>query len=413
MIFVEKILLSFLIFLFPAQLAYHFWPKFAYVFGLRIDYLSPKIYLTDIFIFLLLPFIVLRIRKFMRRFMKKPRNIFKYGIAAIFLGAYIALNIFTSANRPAAFIGWLTLGKMSVLGFYIFLYKLKGMKKRYVKLLCYSSTLFALIGISQFVLQRTTQSLLYYLGERSFTALTPGIALINLGGNLYLRAYSTFSHPNSFAGFLVLALILIYGLARKKPLKPFNYVFLLIIGTATLLSFSTGAFIGLTVVLVFYFVSKKLPHFSNVMLKIVFYASLLLSLFIVFVPEEVTELKYFQKEEVRDRVFLIKASARLFAKQPVLGIGLNNFVSQTDKHQPIHNLFLLILSELGIVGLACVFLISGIIIKKVSGSFFSLAIVFILVTGFFDHYWFTLQQNQLLFSFLLGLVFKKDISAKL
>ena len=333
MIFVEKVLLSLLIFLFPTQLAYHFWPKFAYVFGLRVDYLSPKIYLTDLFIFLLLPFIVLRIRRYYR---------FKYLVAAIFLGIFIVLNIFTSANRPAALVGWLTLGKLSILGFYIFLCEFSGIKKRYIKLLSWSAIFFSLIGILQSVLQRTTQSPLYYLGERSFTADTPGIALVNLGGGLYLRAYSTFSHPNSLAGFLVLALIIIYGLNKKKAnLKPFNYCLLVIVGTALILSFSTGAFIGITMVLTFYFLCRNLPHLSNIFLKTVFYLFLLLSLVMVFVPEGIAGQKYFQKEKYRQRISLIKTSAGLFAQHPTVGIGLNNFVVVAEEHQPVHNLFLL------------------------------------------------------------------------
>lgn len=39
-----------LIILLPVQLGRHFWPEWSYVLGLKIDYLSPIIYLTDILI---------------------------------------------------------------------------------------------------------------------------------------------------------------------------------------------------------------------------------------------------------------------------------------------------------------------------------------------------------------------------
>jgi hypothetical protein len=42
-----------LLLLLPTQLGLHFWPQWASVFGMRVDYLSPTIYLTDIIIFLL------------------------------------------------------------------------------------------------------------------------------------------------------------------------------------------------------------------------------------------------------------------------------------------------------------------------------------------------------------------------
>src|ERR1035437_3777462 len=37
----------------PTQFGKHFWPNFSFVFGLRLDYLSPTIYLTDVFIVLI------------------------------------------------------------------------------------------------------------------------------------------------------------------------------------------------------------------------------------------------------------------------------------------------------------------------------------------------------------------------
>ena len=39
-----------LILFLPTQLGKHFWPNFSYVYGVRIDYLSPTLYFTDILI---------------------------------------------------------------------------------------------------------------------------------------------------------------------------------------------------------------------------------------------------------------------------------------------------------------------------------------------------------------------------
>ena len=49
-----------LIFLIPSQLAYHFWPNWAFVGGVRVDYFAPTIYLTDILIVVILALFVLR-----------------------------------------------------------------------------------------------------------------------------------------------------------------------------------------------------------------------------------------------------------------------------------------------------------------------------------------------------------------
>ncbi|KKS80681.1 MAG: hypothetical protein UV56_C0012G0001, partial [Candidatus Woesebacteria bacterium GW2011_GWC1_43_10b] len=43
-----------LLFLLPLQIGKHFWPDWSLVFGIRVDYLSPVIYLTDILVLTLL-----------------------------------------------------------------------------------------------------------------------------------------------------------------------------------------------------------------------------------------------------------------------------------------------------------------------------------------------------------------------
>jgi len=38
----------------PTQLALHFWPSWAHVFGIRVDYLAPTLYLTDLLLIVLI-----------------------------------------------------------------------------------------------------------------------------------------------------------------------------------------------------------------------------------------------------------------------------------------------------------------------------------------------------------------------
>src|SRR3989344_696217 len=53
---VEYILFYLIILFLPTQLGKHFWPDFSIVSGIRVDYLSPTVYFTDVFIFLLFMF---------------------------------------------------------------------------------------------------------------------------------------------------------------------------------------------------------------------------------------------------------------------------------------------------------------------------------------------------------------------
>src|SRR5580700_6749474 len=61
---IESFLLFFFFLLLPTQLGKHFWPDFSIVSGIRIDYLSPTIYFTDILLILLFVAFLLRQKKF-------------------------------------------------------------------------------------------------------------------------------------------------------------------------------------------------------------------------------------------------------------------------------------------------------------------------------------------------------------
>ena len=73
----------------------------------------------------------------------------------------------------------------------------------------------SLLAIAQFFNHGSINGFFYLLGERFFTAQTPGIANASINGELVLRSYGTFSHPNVLAGFLVLVMsFLLFGFFR-------------------------------------------------------------------------------------------------------------------------------------------------------------------------------------------------------
>jgi O-antigen ligase len=115
---------------------------------------------------------------------------------------------------------------------------------------------------------------------------------------------------------------------------------------------------------------------------------------------------------------LMKASFLMIKDYPLSGVGLNNFIVYLPNYwsltgftywlQPVHNLYLLILSETGWLGLLIwlwfLFLTAQrLFLKKENKGFLLGALSIILLLGLFDHYWLTLQQNQLLLTILLGL----------
>jgi len=404
---IEKFLNYLLIFLLPTQLALHFWPPSAFVFGLRVDYLAPAIYLTDIlFLAVLVPWVCKNHKKFSSDLKKHKLYIF------VFIVFVVANTAFSISIFPSVF-KWLKVVELVMFYYYVSVRNDIFKDRKVLPVIFYSLLFFSLIGIIQFLLGKTLGGPLYILGERNFNISTPGIALAQLVGINFMRAYSTFSHPNSFAGFLgVGILFLVFNYSWKDSSR--KIFGLLIIFLAFVLTFSTAAFLGMLACLVVFWIwRKKIFNSKNVVfLTGVF---LMISLIQPFFASVILKNNFNLTQNISQRFELALGAGRVISQKFFLGEGLNTFIVGESKItqlgfylwilQPVHNFFLLIFSETGIFGLLIVFwIITGMFRKTLATKNIAIfmCLVFVLTTGLFDHYWFTLQQNTLLFAFILG-----------
>lgn len=351
---IKKYLVSVLIFLLPTQLAYHFWPEYAFIFGIRVDYLSPAIYLTDLLILVLIIF--------------RHKLLLKHSKLFLWILLFALVNTFFSSLPFVSLYKWLKVVELVMLATVI-------KKESITKPLYYSLIFYSVIGIMQFLIGRTT-GLFYLLGERSFDINTPAIALVEIFGQNFMRAYSTFPHPNALAGYLGLSTIF---LLHKK--YKFNWLFLFVILSFTL-TFSLSVFIGIVIYLLFK------SKFNNYFIFLFLILSLLLPL---------TPYHSQFTSEVSERLTLAIESATVITDNFWAGSGLGTFVKLSSIRQPVHNLFLLIFAELGIVGL----LMSVYLLFKNSKKYAFL--LFVLTVGLFDHYFLTIQQDILLLTLLFAL----------
>lgn len=393
-----KWLFRIFVFLLPTQLAFHFWPKWAFIFGIRVDYLSPTIYLTDILFLLTLASAIIS-----KKISLKARRTNPFWALSVI--AIVLINITGAASPPVAIFKW-----AKVLEFYLVFLLAKNFggldfKKDFLKPLFVSVALFSGVGILQFLKGGTLGPPFYLLGERTFSLLTPGIALIGIAGRDFLRAYSTLPHPNSLAGQLSLALIFFLTQKKKVFSNGTNFVIVALVVLGLLLSFSLGAWLALLATyLLFFFRKIGTP-------VLVFTIVFSLTLPVVFQGEH----RYPFPESFEKRVELALISEKMVFKNPLFGIGLNNFIVNLASYsrnpevswflQPVHNIYLLTLSETGIFGLAGLFLILNKGIKaaakrKNKGIF--LCLCFVILVGAVDHYFLTIQQNLLFLSLILG-----------
>lgn len=371
--------------LLPTQLGYHFWPPWAIVLGRRIDYLSPTVYLTDILVVLVLFF----------WFIEKPHIRFsRIRIPAIL---FIAVNIWIATRVPVALYAWAKFVEFALLGFYIF--RSRVTVSFVVFPLAIGVLYSSMIAITQYLLQHAIGGPLWFLGERIFYLDTPGIARITVCNPLSfscvmkLRAYATFPHPNVLGGYIATILPLLINECTNKQINEFLkkiYATVIVLGLiALVLTFSRSAWvvagfgIGNTI--------KKIPRFLLLLLFI--------GLLIAFFPQAADE-------SLTQRVALGRAALDMWKSAPLLGVGLGNFVPSLPAAgmyllQPVHTIYFLLLSEIGMIGVVGVI---GVIWGRVKPN---APLIALLLLGLVDHYPLTLQQGQLLFTITLALALKK------
>ncbi|MCJ7804286.1 O-antigen ligase family protein [Patescibacteria group bacterium] len=406
-----------LIFLLPVQLGRHFWPNFSFVLGLKIDYLSPTVYLTDLLVLVILALWAWEYRyKLLSHLLAGwlKRN---WWIIAVFV--YLLINAFLALNQGAAFYKLIKIIEFTLVGYYIAQnrYSLSNLHLPLLIAVIYSS----LMALVQFFKQSSLSGIFWWLGERTFDLTTPGIAKAIINGHLLLRSYATFSHPNALAGFLLVALILTAPFLKRAKLWSLAYGFLA--SLAIIFSFSRSVWlVGLLFLVVFGIKKiKELKIYSLRMRTLIFSLS---SLFFVLCFWLLVISSHFSTDEAFfQRAQLMKSSFLMIKDFPLSGVGLNNFIVHLPNYwsltgftywlQPVHNLYLLLIAEIGWLGFLIFlwFLVLSyrkILLKKNNHGLLLGALSAILLLGFFDHYWLTLQQNQLLLTILLGLAWSSQ-----
>jgi len=386
-------LFQLLVLLLPIQLSYHFWPDWSLLFGIRIDYFAPTLYLTDILIAVLVAAWIYTSRAHLPLVSKRLRIIL-YIILRIAI-----LNVIFSVNPWVSLYKWVKVIEMAALGWYVSSNgNLKLLTAPFSIAMLWSSAL----ALAQAFLGRSLGGVFYLLGERLFDSNTSGIALGSIRGIEYLRPYATFPHPNALAGFLLVGIIIL--LHSKKTLV--TWASIAVSSIAFIVAWSEGAFLAFGVYLV-----MRLVHKLHVQRTSVFVMMLLLTLFsLCTLPFLPAETNIFPRE-VRERLLLLQSAKQAIYMHPLTGIGLGTSLSLAPRAlmQPVHNMYVLVVSEVGLISLGILWFFTRFTKKVVVEPIVSFALVGILITGLFDHYWITLQQPMITLSIIAGLMVSKKI----
>lgn len=379
-----RLLFQLFILLLPTQFSYHLWPDFSYIFGIRVDYFSPTIYFSEIILFI--TFLL-----WLKKDKAVVRRILKNWITPAVLFMFIVINIYVSALPLLSLYKWLR-----VLEFFGLYYFIKNQKQvlQLTKVPIALSLVFTLVlALAQMIKGGSLGGTFYLFGERTFSTNTPGIALFNFFGREVLRPYGTFPHPNAMAGYALVSFFL-YLQKNDFAARVITFISIILIFIST----SQNAWFALLLTPITFFVVKRIKNGPARFIRL----AALVSLF--FTVLEVAGAS----EEILQRAELNFAAGKIISQSPVWGIGLGTFISRLPTVlarnpiwflQPVHNIFLLVAAECGLVGLLFfVYLLSKNINTKNA-----LAVIAIVLTGLFDHYSISIFQNMMFAALVLAI----------
>lgn len=404
---VRKTALFWLILLIPSQLGRHFWFDWSLVWGIRVDYFSPTVYVVDI-IFLVLWFIEICKEGFSWKRIRPN----------LWLIVLMGINIWVANNKWVAGYRWLRWGQLVWFGHYVI--KNKRLMERYLgKIIPYWLMVEGFLSLGQISKGGSLNGIWWWLGERKFDFSTIGIAQMSVANVGLVRAYGTFSHPNSLAGFLLISLLWWLKYYRQLFLVNWGKLKWWLVFWSGLLGIvlsGSRTIWGLTLVS---FLIWWQFNYRNRKEKIVFWLlvgwGLLLCLGMINFNYPLTNfLSGWDENGMIKRGQLNLAAVEMIKTSPWLGVGLGNFLTKLPEFQkdnrifwfqPVHNILLLAMAEIGLLGTVIIFwgLRKKLNYKRwTKMTWVVLGVIFF--SGMVDHYWLTLPQNMWLLALVIGLV---------
>ncbi len=368
-----------------------------FVDGVIVNYLIPTLSILDLGVFLLLLSLTLKGR------IELSWKGISFLKVFILLGSYLILQ----SVFKGSFLSILNSLRLLI---YIFTFynllknKKKILEKRmliYILILSIVLVLFqGIVALLQF--SGGTSVGLSFLGESQVVSGMGASSFLTLKNQLFLRGYGFFPHPNVLSGWLIFNVLLGWFLFENMFRKrDFSVILMLLSSFVLLLTFSRVGFVVCTLVwaafIVKLFVKSRNMNFG----------------FIGLMSERTINIFTGGDTSWSDRVGLMRASCKIIIENLLTGVGLGRFVSNMGESvprsgneilllQPVHNIFLLIFSEVGLIGFG---LFSSLLYfffrDRKWGVRFVMGLVVIFIIGMFDHYLVSLPQGLGVFFFFL------------
>ncbi|HSM70980.1 MAG TPA: O-antigen ligase family protein, partial [Anaerolineales bacterium] len=236
-----------------------------------------------------------------------------------------------------------------------------------------------------------------------------------------LRAYGTLPHPNILGGFTFLALLGPASLFLRGKTPNYAAIVLFCAGIVLIvLTYSRATWLALTTfMLVLILKSKYFEVKKRFLLPSAAALAFAFSLYLIWnlvSPRISAQQSPTETISNVGRSWLTQQAMDMIRRHPITGAGIGSLVielAQTAAEgapiEPVHNIFLLAASELGLIGF---FLIAGLFVLVVSTTMrartpqailVSAALAGAGVISLFDHYFWTLAPGRMMLGLVVGL----------
>lgn len=384
----------------------------AVVNGLSVDYLLPKIYLTDLIAIACVSFWIFDNRNKAIHWIKtklvhKIKNNIVI-IPIISLCILFFIRQFLTPHPLLAFLLFVKICLFILLGKIVINSKITK-NKLFSQMLAVTIIFQSVIAFIQFFTQKSVYGFVF-LGETNLQSYA-GIARTTFFGVEKILPYGTTAHPNILAGFTALFMLMLIDHWMRHTQHRLGTLLntlgtLLGIGTLILTQSLSALLAFLLGIFVLAGMHKKILTLGIARFLMLLLISTIVTITSIFFVSD----RSMKNTSVNRRDYLNVASIQMSLENPVWGVGLGNFTHFVESVstnsevvrfvQPVHSVVLLFLSETGILGVILAFLLLKYCVGKTTA--FQPLIVAVLPLAVLDHYLYTLQSGMLLTIFFVA-----------
>lgn len=350
----------------------------------------------------------------------------------LFILAVLA-SVFGAENRHLAVMAWL-----HVLASYILFVSLlnETVKPKQVLLAFVLGLVVpSLLGVYQAIFGTSPSSSLFGLAPHD--AATAGASVVETFSVRWLRAYGSFQHPNIFGGYLAVGLFAIFLFPRwyrSREYKNLSYVLSALFAVVLVLTYSRSAWLAfalsflITGWMLFTHHRVEMRRVVPLGLIITVMVFLTVSLFAQPVFTRFDSTARLESKSIDERLEGVEQWQTVMSEdgkttgRVIDGVGVGNYVvaleesfpgRQVYAYQPVHNVYMLILSEVGIMGAIFILLWLASMdrynyaqIPRVSAVGALAMGNTLLIIGFFDHYIWSLWPGLALLAFVMAMTLR-------